>query len=297
MRVDDYLDYLSESRGMSDNTLRAYKKDILAFNEFVERQGLEELDNVTETTVIDYLLSLKNEGKSAATVNRRMASIRSYYQFLQNTGAIVKNPAQDIRSPKISRKKISYLSVEQMNELLSLPDDSVIGKRDRAILEMMYATGVRVSEVIEFRLSDLDLRMGYVSCHGEHGRARIVPVGEPAKRALAVYIKDSRPVLLKDQEKFNPSAPLFVNYLGNAFTRQGFWKVLKQYGDKMDLEEPLTPQSIRNSFAMHMVQNGIDIKSLQELMGHEDITATQVYFGDMKTRIKSIYDRTHPRAK
>ena len=161
----------------------------------------------------------------------------------------------------------------------------------------MYATGIRVSEIIEMRLSDLNLKVGFVALNGKHGGARIVPMGRPARRAVTEYIETSRRALMKDGDPEDPAGILFVNYLGQPFTRQGFWKILKKYGEEAHLEEKLTPQTLRNSFAMHMVQNGIDIKSLQELMGHEDIAATQMYFGDVRNRIKDIYDRCHPRAK
>ena len=210
---------------------------------------------------------------------------------------IYEDPTEEIKSPKIARKDIDYLIYEDVIKLLEEPDNSIKGKRDRALFEVLYATGVRVSEIIEMKLSDVNLRMGFVSCSGTHGRARIVPMGVPAREALQDYIEHSRNIMLKNAEPDDPNGMLFVNYLGEPMTRQGFWKILKQYADKAGIEEKLTPQTLRNSFAMHMVQNGIDIKSLQELMGHEDISATQVYFGETKNRIKDVYDRCHPRAK
>ena len=180
-----------------------------------------------------------------------------------------------------------------MERLLAVPDDSTMkGKRDRAILELLYATGIRASELIEMKLDDMNLRMGFVKCSGEHGKARIIPVGRLARKVMEDYVLDVRPVFLKE----NQTDALFVNYAGRAFTRQGLWKVLKQYGEEAGLELPLTPQIIRNSFAVHMLQNGADIRSLQELMGHEEISATQAYLAVIKNRIKDVYDKTHPRA-
>lgn len=297
MTLDVFLDYLKNTRNMSENTIEAYKRDIMAFREFAARSGVKDLQDVTNTNIVAYLLELKNSGKSKSTVSRKLASLRAFYRYLQNRGIIEENPTDDIRSPKIGRKKISYFSVESVEKLLSLPDDSIKGKRDRAILELMYATGIRVSEIIEMRLSDLNLKVGFVALNGKHGGARIVPMGRPARRAVTEYIETSRRALMKDGDPEDPAGILFVNYLGQPFTRQGFWKILKKYGEEAHLEEKLTPQTLRNSFAMHMVQNGIDIKSLQELMGHEDIAATQMYFGDVRNRIKDIYDRCHPRAK
>ena len=294
--IDAFLDYLKNKKGMSGNTVEAYKRDMIAFEKYcgAEDKGLTD---VTNTDIVTYMLDLKNSGKSKSTVNRKLATLRSFYGFLVSNGMISDNPTESIKSPKIERKKIEYLSYEEVLRLLEVPDDSIMGQRDKAMLELLYATGIRVSELIELRLSDVNLGMGFVKLSGEHGRARIVPLGVPAKKAVDEYIKNGRRVLLKSGDPLSPGGMLFVNYMGEPFTRQGFWKVLRQYGKKAGLEDRLTPQTLRNTFAMHMVQNGIDIKPLQELMGHEDIAATQVYFGDSKNRIKDIYDRTHPRAK
>ncbi len=296
MITDDFEKYLSINRKMSENTIEAYGRDIDAYARFLATRG-KELDEATNTDVVAYLMDLKSSGKSRSTVNRKLASLRIFYKFMISSGRLTEDPTEEIRSPKIARKDIDYISYEDVLKLLEMPDDSIKGKRDRALFEVLYATGVRVSEIIEMRLADVNLRMGFVSCSGTHGRARIVPMGIPAKEALTDYLEHSRSIMLKDQDPDDPSSMLFVNYLGEPMTRQGFWKILKQYGEKAGIEEKLTPQTLRNSFAMHMVQNGIDIKSLQELMGHEDISATQVYFGEQKNRIKDVYDRCHPRAK
>ena len=296
MITDDFEKYLSINRKMSENTIEAYGRDIDAYARFLATRG-KGLDEATNTDVVAYLMDLKSSGKSRSTVNRKLASLRIFYKFMISSGRLTEDPTEEIRSPKIARKDIDYISYEDVLKLLEMPDDSIKGKRDRALFEVLYATGVRVSEIIEMRLADVNLRMGFVSCSGTHGRARIVPMGIPAKEALTDYLEHSRSIMLKDQDPDDPSSMLFVNYLGEPMTRQGFWKILKQYGEKAGIEEKLTPQTLRNSFAMHMVQNGIDIKSLQELMGHEDISATQVYFGEQKNRIKDVYDRCHPRAK
>ena len=296
MITDDFEKYLSINRKMSENTIEAYGRDIDAYARFLATRG-KELNEATNTDVVAYLMDLKSSGKSRSTVNRKLASLRIFYKFMISSGRLTEDPTEEIRSPKIARKDIDYISYEDVLKLLEMPDDSIKGKRDRALFEVLYATGVRVSEIIEMRLADVNLRMGFVSCSGTHGRARIVPMGIPAKEALTDYLEHSRSIMLKDQDPDDPSSMLFVNYLGEPMTRQGFWKILKQYGEKAGIEEKLTPQTLRNSFAMHMVQNGIDIKSLQELMGHEDISATQVYFGEQKNRIKDVYDRCHPRAK
>lgn len=296
MGITEFLNYLTENKKMSANTVEAYRQDILAFQKFLKSKGVLSFEDATNTIVVAYLMELKNNGKAKATVNRKLASVRAFYRFLLSNGAIKENPTDDIKSPKIARKDISFLTIEEVEKLLSMPNDTIKGKRDRAMLEVLYATGIRVSEIIELKLSDANLRMGFVKCNGNHGKARIVPMGGPAKKALNDYIENSRNALMKSQDPDDPEGFLFVNYVGEPFTRQGFWKVLKQYGKKTEFADKITPQILRNSFAIHMVQNGIDMKSLQELMGHEDIVATQIYFGVTKNRIKDIYDRTHPRA-
>lgn len=297
MEIDIFLNFIKNTKKVSDNTIIAYRQDLVAFEKFIKDRGANNLLEVSNTQVVAYLMDLKSSGKSKATANRKIASIRAFYRYLLGIGKVSENPTEGIKSPKISRKGISYLTIEDVQKLLDMPDESIKGLRDKAMLEILYATGIRVSEIIELSMSDFNLKMGFVMCNGNHGRARIVPMGNPARQALSTYLEKSRPALVGDKDKEeNSQRPLFVNYMGDAFTRQGFWKILKQYGKSANLEEKLTPQILRNSFAMHMVQNGIDMKSLQELMGHEDIFATQVYFEHMRNRIKDIYDRTHPRA-
>lgn len=289
-----FLEYIEKKKKASRNTLAAYRQDLNGFGHYLEEKGMT-LEKATNTQVVAYIMLLKKEGKSRATVNRKLASLRAFYRYLIGQGVIQEDPTEGIKSPRIERKEISYLSVEEVEHLLELPDESIKGKRDKAMLELLYATGIRVSEIIELTMADINLTMGFVKCNGNHGRARIVPMGKPCRRALKTYLEESRMALLREEEDTEDS-PLFLNYVGKAFTRQGFWKVLKQYGDAADLSEKLTPQTLRNSFAMHMVENGIDMKSLQEMMGHEDILATQAYFENTRTRIKDVYDRTHPRA-
>ena len=203
------------------------------------------------------------------------------------------NPTANIKSPKIERKEIEYLEMDEIDKLLATPDDSVKGVRDRAILEVLYATGIRVSELIEANVEDINLRMGFITCTGEQSNPRIVPLGRPSRAALEDYIYDGRKKLVKEN---TAEKALFVNYYGKRITRQGLWKILKEYGNKAGIEHRLTPNIIRTSFAVHMLQNGADLKTLQELMGHEDITATQVYLSVTKNRIKDVYDKSHPRA-
>lgn len=278
---------------MSRNTLEAYNRDVQEFIAFEGARGMTDLLETSSTEIIAFLHSLKMAGKSAATVNRKLASVRAFFNYLIQTGLMANNPTADIKSPKIERKELEYLTIEEVDKLLAMPDDSIRGIRDRAILEVLYATGIRVSELIESNLEDLNMRMGFITCAGDLSKARIVPLGRPARAALENYIYEARKQLIKDNTE---EKALFVNYYGKRITRQGLWKVLKEYGVKAGISQRLTPNIMRTSFAVHMLQNGADLKSLQELMGHEDISATQVYLSVTKNRIKDVYDKAHPRA-
>lgn len=290
----DFMDYLSSEKKMAQNSLEAYKRDVLEFEGIIrEKQNLS-LSEASNTEVVAYLLKLKNDGKSAATVNRKIASLRAFYNYLTAQKLIAANPTVNIKSPKIDRKSIEYLTIEEIENLLSKPDRSVKGQRDKAILELLYATGIRVSEIVEMNVEDVNLRMGFVTCTGEHGKARIIPMGRPSRAAVEEYIYEVREKLIKNTGSLEKA--LFVNYTGSRLTRQGLWKLLKEYAKLAGIENKLTPQTLRNSFAVHMIQNGADLKSLQELMGHEDISATQIYLSVSRNRIKEVYDKAHPRA-
>lgn len=293
MYTKDFVEYLQKERKMAPNTLEAYSRDVMEFVAFEGSRGLTDLTETSGTEIIAFLHELKMSGKSAATVNRKLASIRAFFNYMIEVNLMKDNPTSNIKSPKIEKKTLEYLEIEEVNSLLAVPDESVKGIRDRAILEVLYATGIRVSELIESNVEDINLRMGFITCAGEHSTPRIVPLGRPARAALENYIYDARNALIKENRD---EKALFVNYYGNRITRQGLWKLLKDYGAKAGIKHRLTPNIIRNSFAVHMLQNGADLKSLQELMGHEDISATQAYLSVTKNRIKDVYDKSHPRA-
>lgn len=292
--IEEYADYIRNEKQMASNSREAYIRDMKEFMLFIKAKGILEMEKVGNTEIISFVLNLKTNGKSTATSNRKVASIRGFYSFMQQKGYININPCLNIKSPKIQRKEIEYLTIQEVDKLLSLPDDTVKGIRDRAVLEVLYATGIRVSEMIEANVEDVNLRVGFITCTGAFGKARIVPIGRPARAALEEYIYEGRSKLVKNKK--SDDAPLFVNYIGERITRQGLWKLLKEYAKQADFEKTITPQILRNSFAAHMIQNGADLKSLQELLGHEDVTATQVYLSVTKNRIKEVYDKTHPRA-
>jgi integrase/recombinase XerD len=297
--VDSYLekfeDYLVTKKKMEPNSVTAYRRDYKEFAAFLNGRGEGSPAEASKSDVAAFLMSLKQQGKTAATVNRKLASIRSFYRFMNQNGHMQTNPGADIKTPKIARKEIEYLTLEEVECLLAQPDGSPKGNRDTAILEVLYATGMRVTELIEANLEDANLRMGFITCSGEHGKARIIPLGRPARAALEAYIYDDRPKLLRDKSKDEKA--LFLNYYGERLTRQALWKIIKGYADDAKIGKKITPQTLRNSFAVHMVQNGADLKSLQELLGHEDLAATQIYLTVTKNKIKDVYDRTHPRAR
>ncbi|MDR1573227.1 MAG: tyrosine recombinase [Clostridiales Family XIII bacterium] len=289
---EKFKEYLRAAKKLAAASVDAYVRDVGEFAAFLSARGVVTLNNAGRADVAAYLLHLKHDGRSASTVNRKMASIRAFYRFMFSEGHCADNPAAEMKSPRIAKKDIAYLSIEEMESLLARPDTGVKGVRDRAILELLYATGLRVSEATEADTEHVNLRMGFITCTGEHGKARIIPIGRPARAALEEYIFNGRAKLLRGKS----DKALFLNYSGERMTRQGMWKLIREYAAAAGIEQKITPQILRNSFAVHMVQNGADLKSLQELLGHEDPAATQVYLSVSKNRIKDVYDCTHPRA-
>ena len=292
--IRSFSDYLRDSKNTSENTILAYSRDILAFEKYLSKKGKELLE-ATQTDVLSYIMELSKAGKSTSTTNRKLASIRAFYTFKIKENNLKVNPADDIKTPRAERKEVDFLSIAEVEELLKQPGESVKGYRDRAIFEVLYGTGIRVNELIELNLDDVNLRMGFITCQG-NGKGRIVPLGSYAKDAIKKYFDSSMPSLAKNKNYQDGSAPLFLNYMGERFTRQGLWKLMKQYGKAVGMEERITPHILRNSFTVHMIQNGADLKTLQELLGYDDIQALQVFMQLSKSRIKDVYDRTHPRA-
>ena len=289
--VDKFEAYMEKEKGSSKSTLSAYVADIWDFTDFLNGRG-KEPEDAANADVAAYVMSLTDAGKSHATINRRLASLRAFYNYLVTIRAVNINPTTGIKSAKVARKELEYLSVEEVEQLLDIKDDTAAGKRDRAMLELMYATGIRASEACSANVSDIDLRIGFISVKSG-GKPRMVPIGRPARAALKDYLQNARPELLKKKQD---TGALFLSYIGERLTRQGVWKILKQRGDEAGLTDRLSPQILRNSFAAHMVQNGADIKSLQDILGHEDITATRIYLSLTKNRIIDVYDKAFPRA-
>jgi len=296
MNTKAFLNYLEKEKKASENTLLAYSRDISAFEKYLEKRKLS-IENATETDVMEYILKLGKEGRSRATTNRKLASLRAAYAFLIKKGTVKSDPTDGIKTPRAERKELDYLEVEEIERILAAPDNSVKGKRDKAILEVLYGTGLRVMELIDLNYGDLNFQLGFIQCSGEHGKPRIVPIGSYAKDSLAEYIKDSRSAFLKSEDnKEDTSRPLFLNYMGERFTRQGLWKLICSYAKKVGLEGRLTPHILRTSFGVHMLQNGADLKTLQELLGYDDMQAMQAFMQVSTSKIKDVFDQTHPRA-
>ncbi len=294
--MENFISYLKKERKASQNTIDAYRRDLEDYSAFLKSKGFNTPVTATNTDVVSYIMYLNEQKASQATVARRISSLRSYYKFLMKSGKVRSNPALEIKLPRQERKELIYLTVEEVDALMNLTKEDEKGLRDRALMELMYATGIRVNEAIEARVSDINLKMGFIECSGQYGKARIVPIGKYAKEAITKYLETARPALLKNSEGDSEEDVLFLNYSGKPLSRQGVWKILKAYGRELDIEDRITPHILRNSFAVHMLQNGADPKTVQELMGHEDMQAMQIYLSVTKTRIKDVYDKTHPRA-
>lgn len=289
---EKYFAYLENSKNSSQNTIISYKRDIREFTEELEKKNIG-IENVSGATVLDYLVKLQKNGKSASTVSRNLASIRSFFQYLQNEKIVSQDPTFNIHSLKAERKLPQVLTGEEIERLLNQPDTrDAKGCRDKAMLELLYATGMRVTEMIELKMSDVDMEVGYINCN--HGKKmRVIPVYSIAKKAVKAYIETARSQFVKDSSEEN----LFVNYSGTKMTRQGFWKIIKQYASVANIKKDITPHTLRHSFATHLLENGADLRSIQEMLGHADISSTQVYANVVKKQLNDIYKKSHPRAK
>ena len=287
-----FLDYLENTKKASDNTIESYKRDILKYTEYINSIGVDELTSVSSTVILNYLLDIQKKGKSAATAARSLSSIRAFYKYLHQKGYISENPTNDLHTFKTERKAPSSLNEYQIELLLSTPDKrNIKGYRDKAMLEIMYATGMRASDLIKIKLSDVNLKIGYIMCtNGE--KERIIPIYSYARDCLKEYIEKRTEI-----PNSNQSDILFLNRNGAPLTRQGLWKIIKTYQKKVGIPIDLTPHTLRHSFAIHLLENGADLKSVQELMGHSDISSTQVYEEVVKNKLSEVYEKAHPRAK
>ncbi|NLC87823.1 MAG: site-specific tyrosine recombinase XerD [Clostridiaceae bacterium] len=286
-----FLEFLQNEKKASDNTLQSYRRDIVYYNKYLETNKIN-YTKVKEEDIKGYLEYLQSIGKKASTISRNLASIRSLYQFLVRNKKVKVDPTSHIQSPKIEKKAPSILTSKEIELLLDQPKDiDLKGTRDKAMLEFAYATGMRVTEIISLDVEDVKLNESYVVCH-TGSKQRNIPLGSLSLKALKEYIEEARPILIRDE---NVKA-LFVNVNGQRLTRQGFWKIVKYYKEQAHITKDITPHVLRHSFATHLLQNGADLKAIQTMLGHSDISSTQVYMQFQDSGIKNIYKKSHPRA-
>lgn len=291
--VEEFIHYLAVERGLADNTLDSYNRDLRQFLMFLENEKAADLPKATRNMIMSYLLFLQKRGRATATVSRHLAALKSFYHFLLREKYIEKDPTANLESPKLEKKLPRILTVNEVEMLLNQPRGAEHATlRDKAMLELLYATGIRVSELISLEVNHINLDMGYIRCFGKGSKERIVPVGSFARRCVNEYLQKGRVKLIKNKSEQS----LFVNQHGRRLTRQGFWKIIKKYARKAGISKEITPHTLRHSFATHLLENGADLRSVQEMLGHADITTTQIYTHLTKGRLREVYAKSHPRA-
>jgi integrase/recombinase XerD len=290
--IQGFLNYLRVEKGLAENTLLAYGRDLKRFESFGEEQK-RKLEKIGRDDIVDYLRSLYRAGLDSRSVARHLATLRNFYRYLQTEGIITEDPAVNVETPRFRMRLPTHLNVEEINRLLAQPDTgTAIGLRDRAMIELLYSTGLRVSEMVNLKLGDMQMESGCLRCIGKGNKERLVPMGKSAIATVEDYAQRARPRLLG--EKVSPY--LFLNRLGGRIGRIGFWKKLSVYGKRAGLRVKLKPHMLRHSFATHLLEGGADLRSVQLMLGHADISTTQIYTHVVKDRLKQVYKQHHPRA-
>lgn len=291
--LEQFSHYLAVEKGLAQNTLDSYRRDLNKFFLFLGREKVSSPAKVDRNLITRYLLNLKEAGRATSTISRNVASIRSFFSFLVLEDLIEDNPAQLVKAPRIEKKLPRVLTTKEVDRLLQQPrDDGQAGLRDKAMLELLYASGIRVSELVSLNITDFSPEVGYLRCRGKGMKERIVPIGSVAVKYVREYLHNCRQKMLKRNEE----KALFLNHHGRRLTRQGFWKILKKYARQSKLNGEITPHTLRHSFATHLLENGADLRSVQEMLGHSDISTTQIYTQITRRKIREVYDKTHPRA-
>jgi integrase/recombinase XerD len=290
--VEQFISYLHNIKNTSTNTELSYHRDLKKVVAFLNAKGLTELDNITEEDLQAYVESMKEQHFATATISRNIASIKAFFHFLQQERLIKQDVSEHLKAPKIEKKMPEILTTEEVVRLLEQPSgDTPKEIRDKAMLELLYATGIRVTELITLKVSDVNLPMSFIVCKDAH-KERVIPFGMAAKNALVKYLTEARDKMLEDKS----SDILFVNCSsGSSMSRQGFWKLIKYYSKKAGITTDITPHTLRHSFAAHLVENGADLRSVQEMLGHSDISTTQIYANMNHNRIREVYAKAHPR--
>ena len=292
--LEEYVYYMKIERGLSANTVESYQRDILSYLSYLVKQKIDEWDRTDRFVILNYLRVLEEEKKSPNTIIRIVSSLRKFHQFLKQEKKMQEDPMQHIDTPKKASVLPKVMSYEEVENLLTIPDvKTPLGMRDRTLLEVMYATGLRVSELTNLKMDDLRLELELIQIIGKGDKERIIPIGETAVRWLEEYLALSRPLLLKKSEE---SHYVFLNHRGGQLTRQGVWKNIKKIVQKAGVTKHVTPHTLRHSFATHLLENGADLRIVQELLGHSDISTTQIYTHISKKRLSKVYQEYHPRA-
>lgn len=291
--IRQFMEYLAQEKRASKNTQMSYKRDLSQMWEYFREQGITEPAKVTKTLLNSYILYLEKQGKASTTISRMLAAIKAFFHFEFSQGKIRRDPAELLKAPKVEKKAPMILAVEEVASLLNQPDGSSPKElRDKAMLELLYATGIRVSELIGLKMTDMNLPIGFITCRDEH-KERTVPFGKVTRQALEQYLDGGRGKLLKGKE----SQWLFVNCSGSPMSRQGFWKIIKYYGEKAGITADITPHTLRHSFAAHLIGGGADIRAVQTMLGHSDMATTQAYTAYIQREdpVRTAYSNAHPR--
>jgi integrase/recombinase XerD len=291
-RLDQFLHYLVVEKGLSRNTIEAYHLDLTRFLDYLRGKGIKELRDIGKFDVRGFLLSLKKKELSGKSIGRDLSAIRTFFRFLIQEGILETNPIEDLESPKVAKKLPEILSLEEIEQILEQPNlQTPLGIRDRAMLEMLYATGMRVSELTRLPTHQVNLEGGYVLLYGKGSKERIVPLGSEAMNWVTLYLSRARGILAKAKE----SPFLFINRSGKGMSRQGFWKNLRDYARSAGLRKRISPHLLRHSFASHLLERGADLRSVQMMLGHVDISTTQIYTHVTGERLKKVHKQYHPR--
>lgn len=291
--LDSFLSYLAVEKGLSENTLESYGRDLRKFIRFMEETGTGSAGEIRYSHILDYLAQFKDRGFNSTTIVRSIVSIRQFFKYLLMEKLIEEDPAARISTPRMKKGLPGVISLDEVESLLAAPDESTPeGLRDSAMLETLYATGIRVSELIGLKLNDVNFELGFVVVYGKGSKERIVPMGDKARRKLLEYLGTSRPAMLKSRE----SKALFVTRLGKGMTRQGFWKIIKHHALVAGIAKKISPHTLRHSFATHLLERGADLRTIQIMLGHSDISTTQIYTHVESERLKVIHKKYHPRS-
>jgi len=289
--IEGFITYLHNVKKMSQNTELSYRRDLKKVADYLKDQGITDIKKVTATNLTSYVMYMEKNNFSAATISRNIASLKAFYHYLVKEHIVDEDVALELHAPKIEKKIPEILSMDEVVKLLEQPSgDSAKEIRDKAMLELLYATGIRVTELITLKTADVNLNMGYINCK-DSNKERVIPFGNEARKALSKYISETREIMVADPE----SPYLFANCSGQPMSRQGFWKLIKYYAKKAGITADITPHTLRHSFAAHLVENGADLRSVQEMLGHSDISTTQIYAHMTHSHIKEVYAKAHPR--